>query len=236
MAEQIVKIRTTLTSLDPVVDNPSWTHVYVAGVTLAPDQYSGVFDHENGFLNSVAAGAAHSLGYYISPVISRGGNAILMEMYDITAHLDGSPAGSPIAMKTQTLGDSGSGQALPEGVGIAIGYRADYGSDVEFGTGTRPRARDRNRTYIGPLDTVALDHDSVTEKSRVSTVCRGDCLYAMKALGQETLVGVVNINLQVWSRRNASTKDVKFIFADDRFDYQRRRSDPNPAGRIIISN
>jgi hypothetical protein len=56
----------------------------------------------------------------------------------------------------------------------------------------------------------------------------------MKALAQQFSIGSETWELVVWSRKNASVKLPFETFMDDRFDYQRRRSDPNPASRSIL--
>jgi hypothetical protein len=235
MAAQYLKIRTTVASIDPIVDPSGWSHVYFA--LLGPLSLVGLHAlvlHELAFLNTVPATGTHALEYYLANVMDRTPGGIQYEIYDITGHLDGSPAGAPIHVETQQLGSTTSGTDLPEQISGAVGYRGDYGTDVEFGPGTRPRARDRNRTYVGPLNNDTVDHDGATGRCTMSNVFRGDLLLAMHDLALDFSADTVTTQLAVWSRKNASTKPVVEVFADNRFDVQRRRADPNPAGRIRI--
>lgn len=229
---KIALVKMTLESLDSVVDNPSVQFVWQND---AATDWSGVgplLDAMPSFFNVLATSQSEKLCDYISKVISRGTNASLTEVYDITAHLDGSPHGSPVAMQSWTLGTpDATAPAYPEGVAATISFRADYGTDVEFGTGTRPRARDRNRVYLGPLNGAAFVNDGTTNRCKFSTSFINDCLFQM--VGFSSTIGTEpdSWNLRQWSRKNALTKICTEAWMDDRPDYQRRRSDPSPGTR-----
>lgn len=236
MPAQYLKVRTTIASRDARVDPSGWSHVYFlidGGATLTA--FHDIVLHELAFVNTVpSGGATHQIEHYLATVLDRDPGGITYEIYDITAHLDGSAAGAPVHVETQQLGSTLSGQDLPEGLAACVNYRASYGTDVEFGPGTRPRARDRNRTYVGPLNNDTITWDSTTGAAIMLPVFRGDCLLAMHDLALDFMADGHAAQLAVWSRKSASTKEVVETFMDDRFDYQRRRSDPNPAGRVRV--
>jgi len=226
--------RVILESNDSVVDNSSIGIVMHSDTATDLASYSSVFTHLENFLNVAAGTAVHPICYHISKVMSRGSGASTIEAYDITTHLDGSAAGSPVAMTTFTLGNAGTGFSLPEGLAIAISYRSDYGTDVEFGPGTRPRSRDRGRLYIGPLTSDVVDFDTTTFRSRILAQVVTDFQQAMFALSSSVTAGGDEWVLRQWSRKNAAIKLPTECFMDNRFDYQRRRSDPAPGTRTYL--
>jgi hypothetical protein len=186
------------------------------------------------FFNVAGTGGAHALSTYISPVMSRGGNAVEIELYDITGHLDGTPHGSPIGISNFTLGSPlGGTTLLPEGVAATISFQAAYGTDVEFGPGTRPRSRDRNRVYIPALMSNAVMADPVTSRCKFTPAFITDCLAALYNLSQTHTFPPDSWNLRVWSRKNAGIKVPSEGWMDDRPDYQRRRTDQNPGSRAF---
>lgn len=170
------------------------------------DFYTGVdgtFGGVNGFLGqsiSTAAGA-HTITHY-----------------DVTGHLSGTPAGSPIRTPTTwTTATIGAGNQADE-LAACLSFHADYTTDVEFGVGTRPRARDRGRVYLGPLDTNAKSEDATTHEAFVSLAARNAFAAAAVRLGADADPGWA-----VWSRSNAAMSLVVGGWIDNAFDVQRRR-------------
>lgn len=219
-------VKTILLSTDTDVDNASWQFVFHSNTAADFSGITPVIGAVEAFTNTAGTGGAHPLAWYISDVMSRGVADTTIEVYDITTHLDGSPHGSPVAMSNYHLGIVGTTpRGLPEGVAATISFRADYGTDVEFGPHTRPRARDRNRVYVGPLTTDAIDYGQLGHQCVLKDAFITDCLAALFDLS-----GVHGSDwvLQVWSRVNAAVKLPTIGWMDNRPDYQRRRSDPRP--------
>lgn len=221
-----VLIRTTIPSIS-LIDDPSTNGFYFHSDVAS--EFSGIgplFTAVEQFFNNVGGSGTSPIAYYMGNGTDRGTGHCTIEAYDLTGHLDGTPHGSPVAMDTWTLGMPQGSQSLPTGVAACVSYRADYGTDVEFGTGTRPRARDRNRHYIGPLGVHCVQDESTTGRCEFTGVFIQDCLAALW-----TLSGVIdpsgdNWVMQVWSRKNAGFKLPTEAWMDNRPDYQRRRSDP----------
>jgi len=167
--------------------------------------------------------SSHTISQQLGGQLSRAANAAVLRCYDISAHLDGSPHGSPVGISTFTLDAAvETDPSLPEGVALAGTFHSAYGTDVEFGVGTRPRARDRGRIYLGPLSSDWVDFDTTTHRVKVAASMR--TIYAahldyMRTNPHGTCVW------GVWSRANASLNAVAGGWIDDRFDYQRRRED-----------
>jgi hypothetical protein len=177
----------------------------------------------------------------MSPVMDRGTNHCTVDVYDISSSLNGDPHGSPVDSGNWTLGVAGATTGMAEGLAACVSYRADYGPDVEYAPNARPRARDRNRHYFGPLTTQTLVMGSVSQRATMPHAVCTDFLNDTKqvevilATGFGTPpFGPDQWNLQVWSRKNAATKPVAEYWMDDRIDYQRRRSD-EPGFKYFLS-
>lgn len=179
------------------------------------------------FINTTAAGASAAMKAYLGQQIDNGTNVASISIYDITAHLDGSPAGGPIDVSNFTANVPEVLQPLPQGVAAVISYRADYGSDVEFGAGSRPRARDRNRFYLGPLNVNAITTESATGRCRLDVQFMTDITHAVSTLMSITESAGDTTTMVVWSRKNAGVKGITHGWVDQRPGYQRRRSDPS---------
>lgn len=180
------------------------------------------------FYNDLGTGAVNPVCYYLGQQLSRVSNACTIKWYDITGHLDGSPHGSPIHISHFTLGASHGAGPVQEGVAIALSFHSAYGTDVEFDNSgtphTRPRARDRGRVYLGPVDQITMAADETTHRIAVTSDCRDDL--ACAALQMATDSDVSTAEWVVWSRKRAAVSIVVGGWIDDRFDYQRRREDP----------
>lgn len=226
MTQQVVRARTILGVKSPFTDNPSFDTYWEQVGTDTSVNLATVQARIDAFFNTTATGAANPLKAYLSEVISSTSDDTRVEYYDITAHLDGTPAGSPIAI-TEFSVIPALIQSAPDGVAAAVGYRVDYGTDVEFGpVKSRPRSRDRNRFYFGPLNLGAFSMDA-----------NGRCIFGhqfvtdlLAAAGTLLRLGSGSSDITqpvVWSRKNASVKHpIVSVWTDDRPDYQRRRSDP----------
>jgi hypothetical protein len=231
---KVALIRSEMPSLSVVEDASSNSFVFVSDAATDFTNISAVFTQVIAFYNTVASGSGFALSHYMGLGMDRVTNHCTMLAYDITSHLAGTPHGSPVGSTSWTLGAAASSSVLPSGLAAAISYRADYGTDVEFAPGARPRARDRARTYLGPLNQATVGTESVTSRCILTPSFVNDCLHALAALEASIVVGSETWDLAVWSRKNASTKFVVEAYMDDRFDYQRRRSDPNPASRSTL--
>lgn len=171
------------------------------------------------FYNDVHAPGARALGSYFSTVLSRTVNPIL-RVYDIGTDLNGTPAGSPLFEDILALlANNVDGSGLPSEVALALSFHADFGADVEFGAGTRPRARDRGRVYLGPL---ALDAVQTTGTPMAPQPVVG---VVNAALGAGASLRDADIGWSVWSRAAGTVKAVSVVSVDNAFDIQRRRGE-----------
>jgi hypothetical protein len=227
-------VKHRLVSTDPVVDDSTIQMVLSNPAATDNSWYATVVGPLQTFWNNAPAGGVNPISHYISQVMDRGASVSEFIFYDITGHLNGSPHGAPFATYTWTLGAAGTSGRLPEGVAATVSFRADYGSDVEFGSGTRPRSRDRNRFYLGPLTSDVLSNATSPAHSHFTSQFMTDCMEALAALQADLQALAHEVNFMVWSRKNAALKQPILTYMDDRPDYQRRRSDPSPGSRVSI--
>lgn len=230
---QVLKFVMQIPSKDAVTDEVSNSFVFESDTATDYTGIGYIASHIENFYNATAVGATNPIKHYLSTVLDQTTNHALWTAYDITAHLDGTPHGSPIGAGNWTLGSTGASEDYPDGVAATVSFRAAYGTDVEFGTGTRPRARDRNRFYVGPLNVSAFLTDDTTGRCKFQSQFLTDALAALLALSDSVTAGSWEYNLRVWSRKNASVKIPVEGWMDDRPDYQRRRSDPNPGSKVF---
>lgn len=219
MATIDYQFRVKLPSINPNVDDAtnSW---YWEGDSAT--SISSILTDLKAFYTAVHGGEI--LGHFISQVIDRAALHCTIEVYDLTGHLDGSPHGGPITADTFTLGAHLGGE-MPSQLAVVVDYKAPYGSDTEFGPHTRPRSRDRGRHYWGPLTDDAITAASSSPfGSTVSTSASGFFAAAYSALNASTNFGS---GWSVWSRVNASMKQVFDGWVDTTVHVQRRRQDPS---------
>lgn len=224
-----ILVRATFSSISPLVDNVSMDLAYYASVGIpALADITSLISQVGASFALTPSGALHTAAYYIGPVMSGAANASTIQAYDISAHLDGSRHGSPVAVSSFSLSGTRSAAALPEGICAVITLQAPYGTDVEFGPGTRPRARDRGRIYFGPLAGQAISADG-SNRSIIIAQAGTDLKLWLKSINQLTTAGGITWTLGVWSRKNALIKQLSACYIDDRPDYQRRRADQGAA-------
>jgi hypothetical protein len=222
---QAIHIRLKLTSKSPLIPSPSYDFSYFsnsASPTIA--DVTQVAQNVAASIALIPAGGTNAPTRYLSPVISIAANAHLWEVYDVSNHLDGTPAGSPVALGSFTISTVGATGSCPEGSSAALTLQAPYGSDVEFAPGTRPRARDRGRIYWGPLSATLSYNSDTNGRTTLGPAISVDLPHWIKAIaGYTSAASGIVWALAVWSRKNAGMKQLAEVWLDDRPDYQRRR-------------
>ena len=228
---QVIKAVATIPNKDPLIDSTDNIFVFESDTATDYSEVSAIYTAIINFYTVAGTGGGNAIDHYFSDSHDAGTNHASITLYDISTHLNGTPAGAPVAMENWTCPGGGSGNPCPEGVAAAISYRRDYGTDVEFGTGTRPRSRDRGRIYVGPVSSVALDEDGTTNRCIWKAQFITDCLAAAYNLSEGHTAGGTEYVWRQWSRKNASVGLITELFMDNRPDYQRRRSDDAPGFR-----
>lgn len=227
MAQQVLHARVQFMSTDAHTDNCSndfYFEATGAGPDIDLDAVVSPTTAIQSFYNNTVSGQSAALGSYISPKMDRSTNGSLIAYYDVTTHLDGSPAGSPIRTVSWTLTTSTASSYLPPGCSACMGYRGDYDSDLEHVGNTRPRSRDRGRIYLGPLTSVANGGAG----GLIVDPFKTDYLLQFNAIARLHNVGETNqFNLVQWSRRSARVKAVTFYALNEGISYTRLRADEN---------
>lgn len=174
------------------------------------------------FYNVTASGEAAAVGAFLGPQLSRS-IAPTFRHYDVTDSLGGSVAGSPARVQPMALLVASSGTAsLPSEIAICLSFHSAYGTDVEFGVGARPRARDRGRIFLGPLNSGAVATDGTTFRPKVQASIISAFIHSARVLAADTSYGGTWV---VWSRRAARVRNIVTVSVDDAFDVQRRRGE-----------
>src|SRR4029450_7632341 len=178
------------------------------------------------FYNTIPSGN-NAIAGWINSSISRVTDAVRCRFFNLDGHLDGSPHGSPISVRTFTLGAMvAGGVGAPREVACALTIRAAYGTAPEFGPddpitgeGTRPRARLRGRVYIGPLINSTWDLEATSTRVKFTNVC------CTSLVAGGVLLRDAGMGWSVWSRARADLEPVATILVDDGIDTQRRRGE-----------
>lgn len=192
-------------------------------ITAATPPSAGNMDAISGalanFYNTVPAGH-NAIAGFINESILRTANGVTVKFYDLAAHLDGSPHGSPIGIRTFTLGAMVPGAvAAPREIAAALSFHADFGAAVEFAPGSRPRSSFRGRVYIGPLTQSVWQTEGTTGRVNFTQTFRETLVTQAAALRD------AGIGWSVWSRRLGQLRDVLVVSVDDAIDVQRRRGE-----------
>lgn len=218
-------IRFTFKSLSPAVPNASFAlNYFTTFTTMDFTDISDLITKIVATLTVTPPGATQPPANFIAPIIARGGGNLPWEVYDVSTVLSGGRMGSPVLVGAASMPGTPGSTATPQETAAVITMQAPYGTDVEFGPGTRPRARDRGRIYFGPLDGSALSLESTTNRCQITSGARTCLAGWMKSLTVITSSPhTVVWNLGVWSRRNAGMKSLQEVWVDDNPDTQRRR-------------
>jgi hypothetical protein len=225
VTQQVVKASVIIAMANPQIPNPSMDFVFEATgseTTLdftASDNPLIAISH---FFAAVAIDQVKPVCAYFSSEYNRA-NPSSVEWYDITAHLDGSPAGSPFRIDSLGFSTDSSGTAdLHPALCGVLAYRRAYGSAPEVSGHTRPRARDRGRVHIGPL-TNACQADGT---GKMGVQFKADLTVAAGTLATTHNLGAANQFAWVqWSRMNASVGNIADIATQYGLGVDRRRVD-----------
>lgn len=176
--------------------------------------------------------SGNTLGYYLSNELSRTADAVTLNVYDISTHLDGSPHGPPIAIDHQTLPNAASVQNLPGEVAVVLTTRAEgweeavvERADADIPADAkrdRPKQRHSGRLFLGPFCISALDVDAAPLYiSRPINTLRHTIFEAAGQVFDNLAAG--GIGWMVWSRKDQVTRNITAFQVDDAWDTQRRR-------------
>lgn len=223
---QNLHIRIKFTTLSPLLDPPSFDLSYFTTFTTQDaTDVAALVSNIHTSLTTIPSGGANTPAQWLSSTLSRAVNGVLYDVYDVSSHLNGSPAGSPYLIANYQLSSTTSSTPMPEQVAAVITLQAPYGTDVEFLPGSRPRARDRGRIYFGPLAGQACSLEATTNRTIVNAAPRTDLTRWIKSICVYTSPPhTVVWNLAVWSRKNATMKSLQECWVDDRPDVMRRRA------------
>lgn len=207
------------------------TFAFASEVTIDAAARLDILNAVAGFYNTLHFEAAATVASYLAGTLSRDVGGCSLKMYDITGHLDGSPAGSPIEDSTFTLGAAATADNMPTQTAAVITTRARGALDepVEGPGGVRPRQRVSGRLFVGPLNESAFVSGS-SDHRRFTTAFMGSLICAAEGL-QDALVDG-DYAWCVWSRTNADMIPIVRAECDDSPDVLRSRK-INPTQRYV---
>lgn len=167
-----------------------------------------------------------SISAFLSPTLAHTSAGCLLQLYDLTGHLDGSATGHPpYEQDTFTL-PGGGGSPLPSELAVVLSYHADFTGIPEHGPHTRPRSRYRGRLYIGPMASSTLASDSTTHRASVAQNVRETIAAGAGHFSS------LEPTWSVWSRKDATMRQITQGYVDDAWDVQRRRGE-DPIARTF---
>jgi len=189
--------------------------------------------------NFLASGHTDGVGSYLSAAIRRDG-LCQVQYYDIEAHLDGSPHGSPIKTVNFDILDPIGTETVPaEAAAVITLYAVGRGTQpVRITNPTpppefiRPKQRRTGRVYLGPLNSSAF------AASGGEVYLATAFINAMKAGIEQvtTQATAVGAHLMVWSRADAAVRQVTGGVIDNAPDTQRRRGVSSTARTVWTSH
>jgi hypothetical protein len=179
-----------------------------------------------GFYNTMVVATGSNVATFLGNQFSRATNLSAVDVYDIDTANPRDYYGTPVATGTFTLAAAGTGTlSLPNEVAATVSFRADYGGDPEHGMGTRPRADDRGRVYIGPLLQNALAMVTLPTGQKLPTLepsFMSTCLGALTTMANQSFVH--KFRFSTWSRKTQAFKEVVSKAMNNDPDTQQRRS------------
>ena len=190
----------------------------VDGVPSAGD-YDNLFTAVDEFFNHTET-STFKVAQFISAAVDRAATHELQAY-----HIAAGPLGSPVAT-SPWLGPSTplSSTPMPTEVAGVLSFHADLTGVLEESGATRPRARRRGRVYIGPLVISATDGASqpALDTSFLSTL-RQAAIFMHDTAETDGWVWAV------WSRADATLREVVAGWTDNAPDTQRRRGQASTA-------
>lgn len=201
---------------------------YTGPATPADSDFDTMAATIGHFFNSTATGAPGAVKDFLGNVHDVTSNAVTVSFYLMPT--GGGPTGPPVAVRHFTLGATGA-DTMPEEVAACLSFQGDLTGISEFGAGTRPRARRRNRIYLGPLWSGTVTQDTTTKRTKVSTsLIQSAMAAAIQYLYTEAFAA--SWLWMVVSPTAITNTGVFQVAMDDAFDTQRRRG-PAPTARAL---
>jgi hypothetical protein len=180
------------------------------------------------FYNS-ATGPANPVKLYFGPQYLASANSNETAFYAIDVADPHHYYGSPVSTKLWSFGSVGGGVCLPNECAAVLSYRTNYGTDPEHAGSSRPRASDRGRVYIGPLNEAGIVDVSLPSGQKFAELDPGLVTAISNSASRLfTESAAANWQWSVWSRKEQAFKAVLDKAVDAYIDSRRNRSVRNP--------
>lgn len=152
----------------------------------------------------------------------------VVEFYDISAHLNGSPHGPPFHISSMANPIPTTGDGCPGQIAMVCDFHGDLSGVAEFGAGTRPRARLRGRVHLGPIQKASVVPETTTNIPKFSSTITAAATAALHTLAGSSSFGS---GWGVWSRKNAAIVPIVGGWVDATPHRARKREEPTAAGK-----
>lgn len=196
------------------------------------------------FYDVTGTSQAAAVSAYMSRMIRRDATTPhVIDFYDISGHLDGSPHGSPVFSRAFDIVTTNTSVPLPSEVSLALTLRGTGWSTalVETADGSdpgteldRPRSRKTGKIYVGPFTTSALAAAATPYQGRPDSGLINDLAYAGKHLAEKVAADTSGARWCIWSRSDEFLYTITDVQVDDAWDTQRRRG-PDATTRTTLS-
>jgi hypothetical protein len=227
----LLALRATLTASGDRSNTVSNTFTvrWMGGGAPVIGDWTGAANAVKGFYNTTPSGSPQPVAFYLGMQCSSSTNAAAVDVYQIDPHTPAHYFGSPVFTLPFTLHASGNGGPYPQESAVCLSFRSAYVGDPEHEGATRPRASDRGRVYLGPLDAGAatsIVSPIGTQTTQLSSTFKNVLIGAAKAL--YAAFQAIGFAWTVWSRKEQIFKNVTSYAVNDDLDTQRRRSSGQP--------
>lgn len=192
----------------------------LSGADMTAGEWANVNSDISNFINTLAVGQTNAVFQYLSNVLKRTAASITTQAFKLPAAPG--PTGVAVFSGTISPAGGGGGNDLPAELAICLSFHGDYTLIPEHGAGgTRPKARWRNRVFLGPITDFGTTPDGTTSEILISSQCRTDLTKAAGKL--QTALAGHGVNWVTWSPTDWAAHPVVGGWVDNAVDVQRRR-------------
>jgi hypothetical protein len=180
------------------------------------------------YLYSHSGTAGHTISGFLGTQINRASAANEIALYQVDVSNPHNYLGSPVHVVPFAVGPGAAGTTWPNDTAVCVSIRGGYGTDPEHSGSTRPRASDRGRFFLGPLNSTAGDSTFAPDGTSFMVVSAAMITHISQLLPLFfTQLTTANWVWCVWSRKEQLFKDVQYWCVNNDLDTVRKREATN---------
>lgn len=211
-----------------------------AGGTSHAEDADDIGASMEAFYNDIFSPATDAIAEYIGDQVSRAVGACQVQCYFTDGDSPNVAWGSPVQVRSFTLGVADAGEPLPAEIAICSSIHGDLTNIPESApatppaTGTiRPAARRRGRIFIGPLQRTATTGSGANGDARPTTAAKLAILHSSLNLADN---GPGGMFWEVASKADDVFYLVAGGYVDDACDVQRRRGSAPESREVWLAS